>query len=586
MGLIDRLTALGRGSVDRALSKAEEIAGLRKPEAPFEQATQHPISEVPFFQDDVDWSEFGQFLSKGARAVEPIDVGKPAHEPKALLYDPFQFVSLLGFKERPTGLAYSILDQMALRNHIIQAIIRTRLSQIAQHCRVQEDSHAIGFKVQHRDKKSNLSAAGRRRAQEIERALILTTTGEPGLGRDGFEAFTRKVMRDSLVFDQYDFEIIPSRRGKPHSWHAVDAKSIRLADTTETFFDAGSEKTVRCVQVLDGQVIREWPADEMAFVIRNPNSSLQSHGYGFSELEMMIHVITALLWAFQYNQKFFSQGAGQKGILNFKGQVSGRQLAAFRRFFYQMLSGVDGAWKTPILNAEQGAEWIPMHSTNRDMEFSAWMDHLIKIATSIYLMDPTEVGFKYGNEGDRSLFESANDQKITQSKDKGLKPLLGGYATALNKYIVQRLDPDFEMRFLGMDALTPKEQAELVELQGRVYLMVDEIREREGLQPLANGEGQVINSPTWMQYKQSKDAAAQEAAAQAAGGPGAEGSEVAPGPSPEAAQGPDAGPGPGEVEGPAPKQKDDEGFDIEGALSQLKGQTSKLQKSIIVSWEL
>lgn len=523
MSFLGRVAALGTGTIDRVLTRAEQAVGLRAPDpVPVEAPREAPAA--PFFPVDYDWRLMADELSKSARPAiatgiealpDPSDA--PTRAPRALKDDPFQMVELLGWKERPSGLAYTVLEQVVRRTPPIKAMHLVRVSQAKRHCRVQEDSHQIGFRVKHRDKKTNLSRAARRQAQEMELALLKTTRGDVGIGRSLFGDFTAACIKDSLTYDQTCFEVIYNRRGQPHSWYAADAKTIRLADSSNRFIDKASNSAIRTVQILNGQVINEWSAAEMAFAIRNRDTSIQSQGYGTSEIEMMIHVITAMLWAFDYNKRFFSQGAAPKGLLNFKGKMPGFQLAAFRRFFYQMIAGVENAWKTPIVNAETGVEWVSMQSTNRDMEYSAWYDFLLKLSSAMYLMDPMEIGFKYGNENDRSLFESANEQKVTQSKDKGLKPLMTWWGEELNRYIIHPWDPDFSVEFLGLEALSPKEQADLDEVRGRTYMMVDELRASEGLAPLPDGEGQVLTNSSWLQYKQQKDAAAQQAQAGAEG---------------------------------------------------------------------
>ncbi len=462
----------------------------------------------------------GQELIKGRRVsgvalLNEENSSAPARAPKNLDYDPYQYVEILGYKQRPGGLAYILLEQMVRRAPAIQAVVLTRITQVAAFCRPQEDSHQIGFKIVHRDKKRNLSRVAQREAERIQSAILHTTFGEPGIGRPTFEGFTKRYMRDSLTFDQGNFEIIPTRRGKPYSWHVVDAKTIRLIDTDERFLHADSNNKPRTVQILDDRRIAEWPANELAFCVRNPSSSIHSQGYGHSELEMLANVVTALLWGFQYNMKFFSQGSTPKGILNFKGQIPGKQLAAFRRFFYQMLAGVENAWKTPILNADDGVEWVSMQSNNRDMEYNEWMNFLLKLACAMFLMDPAEVNFKFGSESEKALFESSNQQKVTASKDRGLKPILRSYADGLNRYIVYPANDDFELRFLGLDAMTPKEQVELYKEAGQTYLTVNEIRELEGKNPLQDGD--VILSPTYIQMVQARQGLEAEAAAQAEG---------------------------------------------------------------------
>ncbi len=69
-----------------------------------------------------------------------------------------------------------------------------------------------------------------------------------------------------------------------------------------------------------------------------------------------------------------------------------------------MLAGVGNAWKTPILNADDGVEWVSMQSNNRDMEYNEWMNFLLKLACAMFLMDPAEVNFKFGSESEKALF--------------------------------------------------------------------------------------------------------------------------------------------------------------------------------------
>ena len=45
-----------------------------------------------------------------------------------------------------------------------------------------------------------------------------------------------------------------------------------------------------------------------------------------------------------------------------------------------------------------------MHANNRDMEFTEWLYYLLKIATAVYQIDPSEINFTFGNEGQAALF--------------------------------------------------------------------------------------------------------------------------------------------------------------------------------------
>jgi hypothetical protein len=256
-------------------------------------------------------------------------------------------------------------------------------------------------------------------------------------------------------------------------------------------------------------IVAEYSQEELCFGVRNPRTDMNLHGYGVSELEMMMKVMTALLWGWEYNQRAFSQGSTHKGILNFKGNIPEKQLRAFRRHWYMMLSGVENAWRTPITNAEE-LQWVSMHQSNRDMEYNAWMDFLIKIACACFTMDPVEVNFKYGNVGQQTgLQEASNSEKITESKERGLRPLLRFIAGCINKHIIWPMNEDFEFEFVGLDAKTQEDVADLNTKRVKTYRTVDELRAEEDLPPLPDGKGEIILDPTWLQHA-SMQAAAQE----------------------------------------------------------------------------
>ncbi len=270
------------------------------------------------------------------------------------------------------------------------------------------------------------------------------------------------------------------------------------------------DKQVRYVQIYDGMVIAEYTQEEMCFAVRNPRNDIRLYGYGTSELEMLVPSITSLLWAWDYNSKFFSQGSAAKGIINFKGAVPENQLKNFRRHWYQMLSGVENAFRTPITNAEE-LQFINMQTSNRDMEFSAFMDFLIKTVCSMYQMDPIEVNFKYGNTGQKGgMGEANNKEKILESRERGLRPLLRFMAANINRHIVWPMNENFEFEFVGLDAKTKGEIADDNTKRVKTIMMVDELRAEEDLPPLPDGSGQVVLDPVWMQAMTMKQQAAQQ----------------------------------------------------------------------------
>jgi len=308
-------------------------------------------------------------------------------------------------------------------------------------------------------------------------------------------------IKDSLMFDQACFEVIPDRKGDPSYFQIVDPTTIRLIDSFER--KAGEPFAIQMVQ---DAVVADFTVDELAFCIRNPRSGIQTYGYGQSEIETLVREITGLLWGIEYNRRFFSNGSSTKGILNFKGTIPDRHLQAFRRQWYAMVAGVSNSWRTPITNADD-LQWINMQLSNKDMEFSSWVDFLIKICCARYQIAPEEVNFSYGNSGQSQAMGTAPiEEKLKASKDLGLRPLVYWFFTCMNKHWLQRIDPDYEVVPVGLDVKGIDAETDLLQKQTKVYLTVDEAREAVGLEPLGEGKGDLILDPTWLQYFQSQQA--------------------------------------------------------------------------------
>jgi hypothetical protein len=213
-------------------------------------------------------------------------------------------------------------------------------------------------------------------------------------------------------------------------------------------------------------------------------------------------------------------------LLNFKGPISEKSLKAFRRFFYSQLSGVENAWRTPITNADE-VQWLSMHQGNRDMEYNAWIDFNIKVCCGIFSMDPGEINFRYGNTGQKStLAEANNKEKIVESKERGLRPMLRFLASMINRSIIWPMNEAFEFEFVGLDARTPEQISDMNQKRVKTIMTVDELRAEDDLEPLPDGKGEVILDPTWVQWAQSKEMAEQGEEGGFPGGvPGGEGKE-------------------------------------------------------------
>lgn len=447
-------------------------------------------------------------ITKSFRDMDLIK-GRAVQEPKAVTENPFLLLDALGYKDSPSSISYNTLKQMAVKDAVIASIITTRINQVSNFTKPSRFSKdGLGFEIKTRDPNKVPDKKEKDIILAIE--LFLENCGfDDDNNRDSFDDFVRKVIRDSLTYDQCAFEIVSDKLGRPASFYAVDAASIRFA--TEKFVpsvfmeisEPKKNQEVKWVQVIDNMVVSWFTNNELAFGVRNPRSDINVEPYGFSELEQLIHQITSHLYAEEYNKRYFSQGGTTKGILNVKTSLTNpaslEQFEAFKRQWKAQVSGMTGAWKTPVISAPEGLEYISVNQSNREMEFEKWMNYLINIACAVFQIDPAEVNFpNNGGVGGTGggVFEGGNEARLKNSKDKGLRPLLRFLESLINKFLISRFSNEYTFNFVGIDAKTDKEKVDLDAQAVKVYKTVNEIRKEHDMESIDSGD--VILDPSYI----------------------------------------------------------------------------------------
>jgi hypothetical protein len=362
--------------------------------------------------------------------------------------------------------------------------------------------------------------------------------------------FVDKIVEDSLILDAASFERVFDYAGNLAEVYAVDGGTIRYIHREIE----GTADAIRFAQEWQGQILAYFTDDELAYCIRNPRSDIRTMGYGFSEVEKLIESITQHLFSEQWNARFFNQGAIPQGVMSISGNMSQETLEAFKRNWLVQVSGVQNAWRVPVIGVPEGrgVQWIPFHQAQRDMEFHEWMRYLIAIIAAVFQCDPSEIGFETyrGGQADSALFEARGEYKLSASQDKGLFPLMQWLADVINQEIISYIYPDLLFQWVG---LRDKSEREALEFQQMELNMgkrtVNEIRAMEDLAPIDEDWANAPANPTLaqvfmakynmdMQEKMMQEQQAQMAAQAPPPGapPPAEGAPPPP-PTPEDAQG-------------------------------------------------
>lgn len=484
----------------------------------------------------------GQMIEKGLMSSDPDILMKATKHwedvkekqdsgIKSTVIDPHEFRDSLGYKHKSSTMTYDMLRRMS-ETPLIKAIITTRQAQVAEFAYPQNNKFEPGFVIKKKQKhfaeeQDEVTEKDRENMHNIAEFLI--NGGEDGNAWNGdtFDTFLKKIVEDSLVLDQATFEVVRNNFGQPIEFLATDGGTFRVADTYE---QEKSENTLgreevkgylpKYVQIIEGEMVGDYHPWDLCFGIRNATTNIISNGYGRSELETLIQIVTWMLYSDTYNGNFFSQGASPKGFLKVSGNVNSNRIQEFRQQWMSMTAGVMNAWKTPIIESEK-MEWIDLQQKNTDMQFSEWQEYLLRVACAVYKISPDELGFNIGSSGsNNAMMEGSNESKIKYSKDKGLRPLLKSIEFWINKWIVNAIDGDYEFRFVGLDTESEDKQLELDIKRATTFMGLKEVRRKNDL-PDELEEGDMILNPVWQQASaMAAMAGDQEESSEAAEGEG------------------------------------------------------------------
>lgn len=401
------------------------------------------------------------------------------------------------------GVPYQMMTSMA-RVPDISAIIATRVGQLAEYGVAQENDHSLGFTFRLRDRTKEPTKA--QRSEMIRLCGWLETCGDPRIDPDAsFESFLNMCGRDSLTWDQAAFEVVRTRRGKVAGFVPVDGSTIRRRKPTQAERLAGRRdpNEVAYVQVVNNKVVADWRGKDFAFCIRRPRTLLATAGYGFPELEEMIGLVSWMMSADTYNAANFKHGIHSAGLIALVSKMNPSLFRAFRREFYQMLKGASQAKKTPLIQLDpenkEDIKFVNLGQSNKDMEFGEWRKDLRKVACSLFRIDPAELGYLYGNEGQSgSLTQSGPEDRIIASRERGLRPFVRAWQTWINRKVIREVAPEYELVLAGFDSETAQAKLDAVIKKVGKIMTYDEGRAEFDLPPLKTKTSGMIGDVTYV----------------------------------------------------------------------------------------
>lgn len=514
---------------------------------------------VQFMAQQYEEQEFSKALSKQSLIPFPTQHRAGETGMQSVYLDERRIEMLGDYYERPGAFNFDMMRMMVDKTPVLSAVILQRQRQVKRFCRTQESGRGPGFAIKLKDASAKLGDDEKKSIQLLEG--FLTNCGwetnprqRARLKRDNFSNFMAKQIRDSLILDSapIETEYKRDRRLGMDGFYAVDGGTIRLC--SESGYRGDDE--VFALQVVQGNVRAAYGYDDLIYVPRNPRSDVMVGAYGMSETELLVQTVTGFLNAMTYNLKYFDSNAIPKGMLHLSGDYSNDDLNSFKRYWNAMVKGINNAWTLPVMvskNQESKASFEKFGVDVDDVMFSKWMTFLTSIICAIYGMAPDEINFESFTTGASSLSGSDTEEKLINSKDKGLRPLLSHFEDVISDYIVSEFGEKYVFRWTGLD----DQSAEQAWTEEQALSTVNEARKARGQEEVDWGDCP-LNQVTMGAYMQSQQQGGEDYGTPGGGGgqfgqPGAEDGNQPDGQDPKV----DAG---GEPDGKQPNEGDGEAF--------------------------
>lgn len=408
----------------------------------------------------------------------------PKQGMKSVYLDHLQIVPSGEYWEKPSQLGFGALRAMVEQTPVLNAVVLTRIRQVSRFCQPSEDG-GPGFEIRHIDRKHQVNETEEAAMRELTRFFQnCGWEAKPRVRRrfkrDSFPGFMAKLVRDSLTMDACPIETEWKRdkRLGLDGLYAVDGETIRLC--SEDGYQGDDE--IFALQVVQGRIASAYTYDDLIYEVRNPRTDVRLAGYGLGETELLVRVVTGFLNAMSYNIAGFDQNAIPKGLLHLSGDYSEADLVAFKRYWNAMVKGVNNAWALPVMvskDQESKAAFERFGVEFNEMYFAKWMTFLTSLICAIYSMSPDEISFESFSSQKSSLSGNDTEEKLANSKDKGLRPLLSFFEGTFTDFVVSEFSDRYCFRFTGLDPENEDREWEAKKL----ILTVDELRAEKGYDP-------------------------------------------------------------------------------------------------------
>lgn len=193
----------------------------------------------------------------------------------------------------------------------------------------------------------------------------------------------------------------------------------------------------------------------------------------------------------RWNYSLLRNGARPSGLIKFEGDPGEQTLARLREWFKKSMTGASNAGEIPML--VEGAEWVQIDQSPRDMDYLSTMKEAAKLIASALGVPLPLI------DNDASTFNNLEQAKERFYTDTVI-PMMLDFLGALSNWLAPRWGEDFR---LGMDmdsipaleAMRQRKFDRAVKAKQAGVLTVNEAREMLGYDAIAGGDVLAAQTP-------------------------------------------------------------------------------------------
>lgn len=388
------------------------------------------------------------------------------------------------YGQEPTALTSEECRSIA-RMSLIAPLVMTRVRKWKACGHPQMERGGVGYVVGTRDPKAKNTKALQK---EIAHVRGVLEEGSP------FAIKMEKWGRDGTEIDRGIGQVLFDEKprsptyGKPVAITAEDGATFRWAMPNDKDRARGriNFDTQPVVQWVWGRPVSALARQQVIWIQQNNRTDIGVQGYGYSVIEMAARVIDSLWKADEFNNRFFENGVHAAFLLKVKAQMGPEMWESLQRQITDKLRGVRNSHKFAAIllrpgqqgiTAPEDIEKIDLAGSPKDMEFRWAYGFYYRVLAAIMGIDLNEAGLDDPADTGKSTLQEANTEwKVNASHASGLLPGLMAAQMELNTRVIWPLNEDLILRFEGLAAMSPQEQANMDEQQGRFLRPLNEVR--------------------------------------------------------------------------------------------------------------